>query len=189
VRRWKNLLGRGGTVLIAISLALLLVSLIPHTELGSSMGSMPVSPDAVFTPYSRALTPQQGLRVKVTVEGALNVYLLELGNETPFGTGMIFDNSTELQGFLETNQSLIIWNYTLGNENFERLHSPTKVTNVTVVFYNQSSEQTLLDWEITLTSSLAPGDKVRTIAYWATPIGIILTIPWLTEIWRHRKQV
>jgi hypothetical protein len=189
MKRWKNLLGRGGTVLISISLALLLVSLIPRTELGSSMGTMPVSPDAVFTPYSRTLTPQQGLRVKVTVEGVLNVYLLELGNGEPPGTNMRFANSTELLDFLETNQSLIIWSSPkLENESFERSYSPTKVTNATIVLYNPSSDQTQLDWEITLTSSVAPGEKVRTIAYWAAPIGILLAIPWLAEIWKHRKQ-
>jgi hypothetical protein len=188
MKRWKNLLGRGGTVLISISLALLLVSLIPRIELGSSMGTMPVSRDAVFTPYSRTLTPQQGLRVNVTVEGALNVYLLELGNEAPFGTNMRFANSTELLEFLDTNQSLIIWNSSLKDENFEKSYSPTKVKNATVVLYNPSSDQTQLDWEITLTSSVAPGEKVRTIAYWAAPIGILLTLPWLAEIWKNRKQ-
>ncbi len=188
MKPWKNLLGRGGTVLIAISLALFLVSLIPQRELGSSSGRMLVSPDEVYTPYSRTLTPQEGLQVNVTVEGAMNVYLLELGNEAPFFTGMIFANSTELLEFLGTNQSLIIWDSKLENENFERAYSPTKVMDATVVLYNPSSDQTLLEWEITLTSSVAPGDKVRIITYWAAPIGLILTIPWFWEIWKHRKQ-
>lgn len=190
MKRWKNILGRGGAVLIAVSLALLLVSLIPQTQLGSSSGRMPVSPDAVYTlPYSRTLTPQERLQVKVNVEGAINIYLLELGNEAPFFTGMIFANTTELLEFLEKNQNLIIWDSELENENFERVYSPTKVTNATVVLYNSSSDQTLLEWEITLTSSVAPGDKVRNIAYWAAAIGILFIIPWLVEIWNHRKEV
>jgi len=40
---------------------------------------------------------------------------------------------------------------------------------------------------VTLTSSLAPKEKVLTIAYFAAPIGIILAIPWLLNFWKQRK--
>jgi hypothetical protein len=60
--------------------------------------------------------------------------------------------------------------------------------NATLVFYNPSSADAILDYEVTLTSTVAPGEKVRNIAYWAAPIGIILALPWLLNMWKQRKQ-
>ena len=74
------------------------------------------------------------------------------------------------------------------NSYYSRGYTPTRVMNVTVVFYNPSSETCSVEHEVVLKSSVAPGDKVRNIAYWATPIGIILTIPWLANLWKQRKQ-
>jgi hypothetical protein len=45
-----------------------------------------------------------------------------------------------------------------------------------------------VDYEVTLISTVAPGEKVRNIAYWITPIGIILAIPWLVNMWKQRKS-
>lgn len=189
MKRWIIILGRLGTVLIAISLALLLVSLIPQITLGTSAGSMPLSPKQVHTTSYRNLTPQQGFRVNVTVEGTINVYLLEVGAEGPsFGVSMLFANATELQKFLDTNPDLIIWEHKVENGSFDQEFTPTKVMNATLVFYNPTSEQSTVDYDVTLTSSVAPGEKVRNIAYWAAPIGIILAIPWLLDLRKQRKH-
>jgi len=189
MKRWTTVLGRVGTVLIAISLALLLVSLIPQINLVTSAGVMPVSPEQVYTTSYRVLTPQQGLGIKVTVEGTINVYFLEVGAEEPYpGVGMLFADATELQEFLDANPDLIIWEYNLEDGYAERYYIPTKVMNITLVFYNPSSADAILDYEVTLTSTVAPGEKVRNIAFWTTPIGIILALPWLVNIWKQRKQ-
>jgi len=188
VKRWTTILGRGGTVLIAISLALLLVSLIPQINLAVSVGVMPVASDQVYTNSYRALTPQQGFQVKVTVEGTINVYLLEVGVEEPQpGVGTLFADATELQEFLDANPDLIIWEYKLENGYFDRSYTPTKVMNATLVFYNPGLDDAIVDYEVILTSTVAPGEKVRNIAFWTTPIGFILAIPWLANIWKQRK--
>jgi hypothetical protein len=189
--RWTTVLGRAGTVLIAISLALLLVSLIPQINLMTSGGSMPFSPEEVFVTNPRVLDPQQGLEIKVTVEGTINIYLLEVSNGQLYpGTGgMVFANATDLLEFLDTNPEQIIWEYNLEDETLEKSYTPTKVISATLVFYNPSSEkEAIVDYEVTLISTVAPGDKVRNITYWIAPIGIILAIPWLVNIWKQRKQ-
>jgi hypothetical protein len=189
VKRWIIILGRLGTVLIAVSLALLLVSVIPQINLATSSGSMPVAPGQVHTTSYRSLTPQQGLRVNVTVEGTVNVYLLEVGAEEPYPVvNMLFANATELQKFLDTNPNLVIWEHKVENGSFNQEFTPTKVMNATLVFYNPTSEQATVDYNVELTSSVAPGKKVRNIAYWAAPIGIILAIPWILDIRKQRKQ-
>jgi hypothetical protein len=189
MKRWTTVLGRVGTVLIAISLALLLVSLIPQINLMIFRGGMPLSPELIYVTNSQVLNPQQGVQVKVTVEGTINVYLLEVDSDQLYSeAGMVFANATDFQEFLDTNPDMIIWEYNLEDESFERSYTPTKVMRATLVFYNPSSDEAIVDYEVTLISRVAPGEKVRNITYFAAPIGIILTIPWFLNVWKQRKQ-
>jgi hypothetical protein len=190
MKRWKTVLGRVGTVLIAISLALLLVSLIPQINLATSKGANPVSPKQVSTTNSQVLSPQQEVQVAVTVEGTITVYLLEINVEFQFvnGTFEYRFNAADLQELLEEQPDRVIWEREVENGDYERSYTPTRVINATLVFYNPSSETVYVEYDVALKSSLAPGDKVRTIAYCAAPIGIILALPWLLNVWKQRKN-
>ncbi len=188
MKRWTTVLGRLGTVLIAISLALFIVSFIPQINLATSAGMMPVAPEQVYT-NTQSLAPQQGFRVNVTAEDSINVYLLEVGSDEPYPVmHTLFVDAVELQEFLDANPELILWEYKLENGYSDRYFTPTKVMNVTLVFYNPTSDQVTVEYEATLTSSVAPGEKVWNIALWTTPIGIILALPWLVNSWKQRKQ-
>jgi hypothetical protein len=193
VKRWTTILGRGGTTLIAISLALLLVSLIPSIQMSSSEGSGRLPPGGIMILFHQQnLNPQQELEVAVTVEGTLTVYLLELNIEfgfTPDAGFVEMFNVTDLQQILQENRDLIIWEHEVENGDYKRNYTPTRVMNVTVILYNPSdSEAADFDHSMSLQSGLAPRDKVRNIAYWAAPIGVILMIPWLVNLWKERKQ-
>lgn len=193
MKRWTTILGRGGTTLIAISLALLLVSLIPQIQMHTSEGGGRLPPRGIMILFNQPnLNPQQELEVAVTVEGALTVYLLELNIELEFSpdTGFIQRfNSTDLQQILQESRDLIIWEHEVENGDYKRSYTPTRVMNATVIVYNPSDSETAdLEHSVSLQSSLAPGDKVRTIAYFAAPIGVILMIPWLVNLWKDRKQ-
>ncbi|MGD9130940.1 MAG: hypothetical protein PVH73_05125 [Candidatus Bathyarchaeota archaeon] len=188
MKRWTNVLGRVGTVLIAISLALLLVSLIPQIQMQHSVGGGPLSAGESSVVFNHVnLNPQQEVALAVTVEGKATVYLLELFLEFRIGPG-IFEygfNVTDLQ----ENPDLIIWEHEVENGDYKRSYTPTRVMNATIVVYNElDSEMAYLEYEMTLRSALAPKEKVRTIAYFAAPIGVILAIPWLVNIWKQRKQ-
>ncbi|MDH5690015.1 MAG: hypothetical protein OEY81_01120 [Candidatus Bathyarchaeota archaeon] len=191
MKRWKTILGRGGTTLIVISLALLLVSIIPQLQISGVEGYVPLLPEQVQIAFdSQNLNPQQEVELAVTVEGTLKVYLLEISVEFQFVNGT-FDygfNLTDLQELLEEHPDQIIWKDQVENGNYERSYTPTRIMNATVVFYNPSSEIAYVEYDVTLKSGLAPGDKVRTIAYCAAPIGIILAIPWLLNSWKQRKH-
>ena len=190
MKRWTTVLGRVGTVLIAISLALLLVSIIPPTQSSGTEGRMPISPDNIRIAYNtHTLNPQQELQLAVTVERTLTVYLIEMSVEFRLGEG-IFElgfNVTDLQELEKEHPDRIIWDDPVENSDYERSFTPTRVMNATVVFYNPSSEIAIAEYDIALKSSLAPGEKVRTIAYFAAPIGIVLAIPWLLNSWKQRK--
>ncbi len=192
MKRWKAILGRGGTTFIAISLALLLVSIIPEPQLSSSVGSGAVGSNQVQIQFNAAnLNPQRQLQVKVSVDGTLQVYLLEANVELQFsptiGFGYEF-NLTDLQEIVNEHPERILWEQKVVDGEYERSYTPTRIVNASVIFYNPTSETALVEHTIALKSSLAPRDKVLTLAYWAAPIGIVLTIPWLAEIRKNRKQ-
>jgi len=192
MKRWTTVLGRVGTVLIAISLALLLVSLIPQIQMSRREGSGPLSPGGIRIVFNQQyLNPQQEVQVAVTVEGTLTVYLLEMNVEFQF-VNATFDyrfNVTDLQELLQEHPDRAIWEREVENGDYEWSYIPTRVINATIVFYNPSdSETAYVEYDVALKSSLAPGDKVRTIAYFAAPIGVIMALPWFVNMWKQRKQ-
>jgi len=193
MKRWTTVLGRGGTVLIAISLGFLLVSIIPQIQMSRHEGSGPLSPGRIrFVFHQQNLNPQQEVQVAVTVEGNLTVYLLEISAKLEFTptTGFSYNfNVTDLQEVLQEHPEQIIWEHEVENGDYERSYTPTRVMNATVVVYNPpDSESAYLEYNVALKSSLAPGDKVRTIVYFAAPIGLILAMPWFLNVWKQRKQ-
>ena len=191
MKRWITILERAGTTLIAISLALLLVSLIPQVQSSHTVGSTSVGAgqfSVAFSPGS--ITPQQEVHVAVTVEGTLKVYLLEIDVRPQFvnGTFNYGFNLTDLQELLDNYPEQKLWEHEVVNSNYERNYTPPRIMNATVIVYNPSSETAQLEYDMSLRNSLAPGEKVRTIAYFAAPLGVIMTVPWLLDFWKQRKH-
>jgi hypothetical protein len=196
MKRWIILLGRGGTVLIAIGLALLLVSLIPSAQLGSfAGGGWVIFPKRFEASFEDILTPQQGLQVTITTNDTLTVYILEVSIQTLYDwisehqleQGMTppdFSNVTNLEAFLEANPDSIGWQGEIRNGKIE--YVPTKVTNATLIFSNPSSDYITVEYEGSITALVAPGTKVRNLAQWTIPIGFALTLPWLTQLWKEK---
>lgn len=198
MRRWIILLCRGGTILLAVSLALLLVSLIPAAQTGDFSSTWPVHPETFEIPYTPffifVLTPQQSLRISLTANGTLNVYLLEVKSQTIYTwinehyPGVADpSNITYFEEFLETNLPPIGWQE-INKANFEVEYVPTKITNVTLVFSNPSSNPIFALYTGSISSLVAPKNKVLTLAQWAIPIGIALTLPWLINFLRIKTR-
>jgi len=189
MKRWIIFLGRGGTILFSVGLALLLVSLIPSAQLGTQGGKTAVPPKWVQPSIEQILTPQQGLQIIVTANGTLDVYILEVSSQALYQeVDNDFLNLTDLEKFLEANPSLIGWHNEVNNGTIEHEYVPTKVTNATLVFSNPSSEYVPVDFEASITSRIAPGTKVLNLAQWVIPIGFVLSLPWLNQIWKRRTR-
>ena len=204
--RWTAFLGRGSTVLIAIGLALLLVSLLPSTGQRIFAPSTDVPPKKVsllsnqrlyssidqdLQSYEILQTPQEGLQIKLWVNGTLDVYILEVNSEVLYQwVGNEFLNVTDLEEFLEANPNVIGWYDEVRNgydpyvPNIEYEYVPTEVTNATLVFSNPNSEDVHVDVYINLMSHIVHGNA-RNLGLWAIPIGFVLFLPWLTA--RARK--
>jgi hypothetical protein len=206
MKRWINILMRGGTVLIFISLALFLVSLLPPRSMGNGSGITAV-PAETFSPlnqmppfsgpltsyYQRTVTPQNGMELELSSNGTITAYILEVGTMTLFNQSEQYMhvpdlNITALDEFLDSHPDVIGWQHEVGNEPVEYTYIPTKIANMTVVFSNPSSENVTVYYSYQLSSSLAPSDKVQNVAFLAAPIGIVLVIPWFLDFWTQRKH-
>ena len=197
MKRWTIFSGRGGTVLITIGLALLLVSLLPPARIDRSFVRNTVPPKWTQSAYNLVkgivfdviLTPQEGLRMEICGHGTLDVYILEVSSQILYqGVGDDLLNITDLEEFLEANPSVIGWSDEVHNGTIiEYEYVPTKVTNATLVFSNPSSEYVKVHGNIDLMSHLA-GFNVRNLAQWAIPIGFVLFLPWLTQMWKRKTR-
>ena len=133
MKRWITLLGRGGTILIAISLALLLVSLIPSARTAPIVDTTEVAPDT-FTPlrslpipfesfFERRLTPQQELEMEFTTNGTVTAYVLEVTAQSILNWISLQQrilardfNLTRLEEFLAAHPDSIGWESEIHDE-------------------------------------------------------------------------
>jgi hypothetical protein len=186
MKRWLIFLGRGGTVLLSIGFALLLVSLIPRADIISSEGQGRLGPESFLIPFGRVLTPQQGLEVTITADDTITVYILEVSQEII--DAWIIEQPPpgppRLEDFLEENPDVI------GSQKETREgkidYMPTKVMDVTLALSNLSSEPVNFSFDYLITSEVAPGTKVRNLAQWTIPIGFVLALPWIAQLWKEK---
>jgi hypothetical protein len=184
-------------VLIAISFALILVSLLPVTQMGSSEGGGGVGTNMFQTFSEYILTPQQGLDVTITASGTLTVYILEEQSQTIYDwigahysghESQFYDhnNVTRLEDFLMANPDSIGLQKEIREGTIHYI--PTTVTNATLVFSNPSSDFIDVNYEASIQIIVAPGTKLRYLAQWTIPIGFVFAVPWLTHLWKQRAK-
>jgi hypothetical protein len=197
MRRWIILTGRSGTVLLAIGLALLLVSFIPPIQTQNFSGSLGVLAESFeVSGMELVLTPQLGLSLAVSANGTLNVYLLEVNaqqaltkwiNEHQPQTSSFYD-ITNLEAFLEAEPNTVGWQTSINNERTEHEYIPTKITNASIVISNPSSGFVTVSLEGSITGFVGPASKVRTLATWIIPTGLVLALPWLADSLRTKTK-
>jgi len=195
MKRWAILLGRCGTVLLSIGLAMLLVSFIPSAQTSTTERAFFLYPNEWRGNDEGILTPQQSLRFSVDTNGTLKVYVLEVNfgtvwqwiNERHPGMG-IYSNVTFFEEFLAANPEPIAWQYEIPNGRIEYEYVPTKITNTTVFFSNPTLNSDWVQYSAFLSAVVAPRGKVRTLAEWAMPFGVVLALPWLISWLRTRRR-
>ncbi len=189
MRREVLLLSRAGTVLIAIDLALLLVSVLPSSGPLTYTWSVPVGPEMFQPVYPiQVVTPQESLRVNVTVQGTLDVFLLQL-NVDSLAKGTTNSSAQSLQSLLQANPQTRIFSQRATNQSLVLPdYVPSEVANVTLVLSNPTKISAKSVDSFALSESLAPEARVRTLAGWTTPFGFVTTLPWLAEIRKTRKR-
>lgn len=206
MKRQIILLGRLGTVVVAIGIALLMVSLIPtyagstfsSTEpispgrfqpLGAALGN-PFSNSTIYFEYFTTLTPQQELKVQLSCNDTVDAYLLKINSNTLLQTlnsnSGDSRNATLLEDYLNAHPSIIAWQGKITQGAVD--YTPTEIINATLIFSNPSQKTIFVQYDGKVLNLLAPANKTRTLSYEAIPVGLILTIPWLNVSLKQRKK-
>ena len=195
MKRWTILLGRGGTVLLSIGLALLLVSLIPPAQRGSFSSGSSIYRETWRRLFEGVQTPQQGFRISITANDTLNVYLLEVSSQTitswiseHYSGSINWSNSTYFEEFLEENPESIAWQKDTRDGRVEYEYIPTKITNATFILSNPSSKTVTYEYERSIIGLVGPARKARILAQWIMPIGMLLTLPQIIDFYKTRKK-
>jgi hypothetical protein len=209
VKRQIILLGRLGTVIVAVGLALLLVSLIPPSgvmSFGSGgqlapetfrpLGPMPFgnpsSNETFYFEYLTSLTPQQELKVNLTCNGTINVYLLNINSNTLFQA--LNSNSTEnqsqnvtlIEDYLNANPDVIAWEKQLSEGTVD--YTPTTIINATLILSNPTQNTITVNYDGKILSIFVPAAKAQLLAFGAIPVGLILALPWLINLRKHKNH-
>lgn len=198
MKRWTVLLGRIGTTVIAIGLALFLVSLIPPTQINAGFGTRNSSyPSNTWAaPDEFVLTEPQTLRVNITTNGSLSVYVLEVSpstiddwiNQTHLGA-VDFSNVTYLDGFLSSHSGLIDWQGEISNGTLAFEYTPTRIANISLIASNHSPEVVdISNYAWVIFSNVAPVSKVHTLSEFAIPIGFVFTLPWMSGLLKAKER-
>jgi hypothetical protein len=213
VKRWTILLGRGGTILVVIGCAVLLVSLIPSATIGTLKGSGGLEGKTWGIRYETILTPQQSLNINITANNTLKIYLLEVSYQTIYewinetyplnltlpqpqnsGIELIYNwNETYLIGFLEflkANQqnAIPIEKEISGDVTTSLEYTPTKMTNITLILRNPNPDFVEVNYEGSISLIMAPKAKMQTISQITIPVGFVLALPWIINFLKTKKE-
>jgi hypothetical protein len=206
MKRWAILLGRIGTTIIAIGLALLLVSLIPPTQINGlayNWGYSSIPQPNIGYPsnswsavYEGVLTEPQTLRVNIAANASFNVYMLEVSSSTidkwinqTYSGSVDFSNVTYLDQFLNSHPGVIGWEGEIHNGTIAFEYTPRRIVDISLVVSNHSPEAVGISaYELLWFSSVAPVSKVQTLSEIAVPIGAVFTLLYLSSLLKTKKR-
>ena len=192
-------LGRTGTVLLAVSLALLLVSFIPAGQQGyPSSGEQYLAPlHFSYSGYVLYLNPQRGIRVNVTADRELVVYVFRNSSVSIFNWISTHlpdpsnytqqDETFMLDAFLGNQTSLIAYETNVTGQ-AQVDYVPSEVEETTLIFANYGNTTATYEYEVSIMSALAPSAKLQTVAAITSPLGLILAAPWIISTVRKKRH-
>ncbi len=193
--RWVTLLGRIGTVILMIGLALLVFSLIPSGAGFQSAWSQPIEPGQYTLEELRVYSPQNELQISVEASDDVSVYLLgatlvELYNWKT----LLREAYTDLE---RPDLQLFIERYTLPLLFFHEAHPEQAppdlfapetwgmVWNVTVLNEGLQAHPEIILWDpppgSTFSHELFPADALDIMAVVANPSSNTVEVD--VEIW------
>jgi hypothetical protein len=197
--RWITVLGRTGSVLLVVGLALAILSLIPTAPAGfNAMGGFDLMPRKYHVfPYTRVYSPQIGARITVTSNNSVQLFLLathalELSewaeswireeypdlDETQIWSEMY--NVSVLHEFLQAHPGALLLNETVNGE-YSLDYFPSKVTNATIVISNPSLMWADGDIYLKEIATLVPRERVVMPAEMLIASGVVLALPWTVQ--------
>ncbi len=180
-------------VLLAISLALYLASLIPQGSLYPSRGSRLLLPgkfDLDATPSLHSLNPQLGMQIIFESNGTLNMKVFDL-NYSDVREWFTAHNwtATALEEFETSHSSdlTLARNIQSGNTTFE--YVPPKIENATVIVSNPpTSAAVRWSFDSKDIEVIASPERVSLALMIAAPLGVVLTMPRIVLTSKERQR-
>jgi len=183
--RWITLLGRIGTVILMIGLALLVAWLIPSSVNYKSGWMGPIEPGQYMHEGSQVYSPQNGLQISVEASDNVHVYLLgatllELDNwKTLLREAYADSESPGLEMFIEFYTVPLLFFHeaypeqTLKGEDLYNPQTQGMTWNVSVLDKGLETHPEIILWDpppgTTFSHELFPEDVLNIIAIVANP--------------------
>ncbi len=208
MRRATYLVGRVGTSLFVIGLALFLVYLIPSgnfsgtSTLRTEITSQKFQVGTFFT-----LSPTRSSHIEVQSDTSFRFLLLgtfpqDIYNWTnrwakdnggqplgPPGQYTGSDNYTALQAYLAQFSSQILLDVTgTAGHNVTKDYTSGSDTNASVILANISPELMNVTFSWQITGAIAPKGITLILAEVLMPVGLLLTVPWLGQSFNARRS-
>jgi hypothetical protein len=198
VSRRATLMGRTGTVLLAMSLDLLLVSLIPagQQQFTSSSDQYLAASTFTYSGYPLNLNPQRGMHANITTNGELRVYVFEnstlaiidwINTHLPDPNNYTQQEETfMLDAFLGNHTSLIGYQKNItGQAEFD--YTPSEVEETTLIFANYGNTTVKYGYQLSIINTLAPSAKLQMTAAIMVLVGVILASPWIASVIKEKR--
>lgn len=193
MRRWVNLIGRIGTILMVIGLSMVLVYFIPPLGTGSGNGGWRFPPNSFYIPESRVYSPQSGFHITLERNGTLEMYIIDLSGD--YILEWLYNanpqdmlNMSTLQSFLDQHTNHVVIHQQLLTADIETEYIPMKVTNLTLILGNPSQTDTVeSSWTIDWFQTIAPKPRLLFAIQLIIPSGVILTACWSIYFFRKRE--
>jgi hypothetical protein len=185
---------RLGAILISISLALLLVSLIPSGESTPSTNSDLLYPQIWQPCYSGILSPQLGIHVNVNANATYKLYIIQAGTYEIYNwiinhTQKIdFSNLTLFEQYLDTNPTTIVrQDQKQGGGTIQYDYIPTQVVNATIIVTNPNNVYLQLTFTWNQLRPFGPS-SITLLAEATLIIGLVLVLPQTATTLTTRKH-
>jgi hypothetical protein len=210
MKRSLLLLGRLGTVMIFVSLAILLSSGIgPITvNASASSGTIPANsfnilqgPLVIPYIYSNSLqnlNPQNAVLISLNATYPVKAYLMN-GNREVLENWIKTNHPEQptnetnspktaiLDQFIQAHPSLILWQGQ--GKNIKLNYTPSEIVNLTVIVSNPNGNSVKISHSENIEYGFASISRMRSVAIWTLPIGLLCALPWTTlKITQRRKR-
>jgi hypothetical protein len=192
VKRQFYWIGRAGTLLLVVGIALTLVSLMPPSGDSTTGGSGRFPPKNMdVLSFPNLITPQQQIMLTVDADQPILIHILEVGESYFRGwimerfpdlllDGVVIggDNSSliALEAFLDAHSDSAIFN--VENKTISWEFTPKRVMNTTAIMANPSDLPTSYEYNVEMSTILAPKGVVLPQALILIIIGILISVPW-----------
>ncbi len=209
MRRPTYLVGRLGSNLFVIGLALFLVYLIPSANFnGTNSAGGSIAPKTYQTPMFNTLSPTSGIHIQIQGNGSFQFLLLSAGpgeiynwtnNWACMNGGQRFgppgspctgsNNFTAIQAYLAQFPSEAIKNVTVPPKmNLSIDLTPATDINATFIVANPTSAFVTFTFSWSFSQSIAPKGSTLFFAELFMPLGLILSAPWVIQGFAARRN-